>query len=156
MIDALSDAIYRTVHDGHPRGAVGLAPLVGMKPGTLNNKADPAHDSEMTLRESIPMMRQTRDYQILATLAAAVDHAVIPLGDFSSASDVELLDKYCDYHAELGQTAEAVRACLNMQGGRVMARDVRKVQREMIEDMQAGLAFLARLEAIAEPDDDDD
>ena len=153
MIDALADSIYRTVHDGHPRGAVGLGPLVGVRANYLSNKADPAHDAELTLRESIPLMRTTQNYSILATLAAAVDHAVIPLGEFKRCSDTELLDLYCQYHEELGQTAKSIRKCL--AHGRVPTNLVRHTKREMIEDMQAAFALLARLEAIAEDMDDE-
>lgn len=149
-MDALQDAIYRTVHDGHPRGAVGLAPLIGMKSGTLNNKADPAHDSELTLRESIPLMRETRDYQILATLAAAVDHAVIPLGDFSGTSDTELLDLYAKYHSKVGKAAGEVSKAL--ADGRITQAEVREVRQAFIRAARANLAFVARLEAIAEPE----
>ena len=152
MIDALQDAIYRTVHNGHPRGAVGLAPLVGMKSGTLNNKADPAHDSELTLRESLPIMRTTFDYQVLATLATAVDHAVIPLGDFSTTSDSELLDLYAKYHAKVGSAAGTVSQAL--ADGKITRAEVREVRRAFICAARANLAFVARLEAIAEPDDE--
>ena len=154
MIDALADAIYRTVHNGHPRGAVGLGPLIGVRASYLQNKADPAHDAELTLRESIPLMRETGDLSILATLAAAVDHAVIPVGDFSKTSDAALLDLYCEYHADLGQTAEAIRDALGHAHARITRADVRRVRREMLEDIQAGLAFLARLESLAEDDED--
>lgn len=154
MIDALAAAIYRTVHNGHPRGAVGLGPLIGVRASYLQNKADPSHDAELTLRESIPLMRETGDYAILATLAAAVDHAVIPVGDYSKTSDAALLDLYCEYHADLGQTAEAIRAALGHPEARITQADVRRVRREMIEDMQAGLAFLARLESLAVLDDE--
>lgn len=154
MIDALADAIYRTVHNGHPRGAVGLGPLIGVRASYLQNKADPSHDAELTLRESIPLMRETGDYAILATLAASVDHAVIPVGDYSKTSDAALLDLYCEYHADLGQTAEAIREALGKADTRITRADVRRVRREMLEDIQAGLAFLARLESLAEDDED--
>ena len=154
MMDALSDAIYRTVHDGHPRGAVGLGPLIGVRAGYLNNKADPAHDAELTCREAIPLMRQTGDSRILATMAAAVDHGVIPLGRFESCSDMELLDLYCQYHAELGETAAAIRDLL--KAGQHIGRDqVRHVKREIIEDIQASFRLLSRFEALAVGDDDE-
>ena len=147
MIDALADAIYRTVHDGHPRGAVGLGPLIGVRSNYLNNKADPSHDAELTCREAIPLMRQTGDVQILATMAAAVEHGVIPLGDFSGCSDMELLDLYCKYHEELGETARAIHAVVSA-GGNISVDKVRAVKGEMIEDIQASFRLLSRLEAL--------
>jgi hypothetical protein len=159
MFDALAMAIYRTVHDwrpadpAQPRGAVGLAPLVGMRPGTLSNKADPAHDSELTLREAIPVMRTAGDFQILAALAADVGHGIIPLGEFSKTHDLELLDLYAKHHAEIGETAAAIREALAAPNGRISRKAVRQVRRELIEDAQTGLEFLSRLEALAEDDE---
>jgi hypothetical protein len=154
MIDSLDQAIYDTIH-GYKGGAVSLAPRVGMNPGTLNNKAYPGHDAQLTLRESIPIQREARDFKILHTYASCLDHAVIPLGDYSRTTDLELLDLYARYHAELGQTAQAIRECLAGEGGRITRRDVRQVRRELIEDNQAGLEVLARLEGIAEDDPDE-
>lgn len=148
MFDSLAEAIYRTVHD-HPGGAVRLAPKVGMNAGTLSNKANPAmEEHKLGLLESVPIQRITDDFRILAAYAWALDHAVVPVGDFARCSDLELLDLYTRYHAEIGQTANSVREALAQP--RVRAADVAKVRRELIEDMQAGMAFLARLEALAE------
>ena len=150
MIDALAQAIHDTVHqfDG---GAMALAPRVGMNPGTLNNKAYPDNvDAQLNLRESIPLQRETRDYRILATYAHLLDHAVIPLGDFSGCSDVELLDLYAGYHVEIGETAGHIRTALASK--QISRSHLRTVRREMIEDIQAGLSFLARLEALADDD----
>ena len=156
MIDALEQAIYDTIHgykgSGGHNGAVGLAARIGMNPGTLNNKAYPGNDHHLTLRESIPIQRETRDFRILAEYAACLDHAIIPIGDFSRTGDAELLNLYCTYHMEIGETAEAVLEAL--QQGAISRQLVRKIRRELIEDMQAGLAFLARIEALAEDEDD--
>jgi len=155
MIDALDQAIYDTVHQYvGPRGRIGavaLAAQVGMNPGTLNNKAYPGNDdAQLNLRESIPLQRETHDFRILATYASLLDHAVIPLGDFAGSSDLELLDLYAGYHVEIGETAQHIRDAIAT--GRIRRRQVLTVRREMIEDMQAGLAFLARLEALADED----
>jgi len=159
MIDALDQAIYDTIHDfraaNGERGATALAPRIGMNPGTLNNKAYPGHESQLTLRESVPVQREARDYRILAEYAICLDHAVIPLGDFSRTSDAALLDLYCEYHAEIGQTAEAIRDALAINAT-ITRADARKVRRELIEDMQAGLAFLARLDGLVAEDEPDE
>lgn len=154
MIDLLEDAIYRTIHEAQG-GAIGLAPRVGMNPGTLNNKAYPGHEAQLNLCESVPIQRDTQDFRILHSYAHVLDHAAIPLGDYSRTSDLELLDSYARYHAEIGQTAIAIRATLAGEGGRITRRMVREVRRELVEDMQAGLEVLARLEAIAEDECDD-
>jgi len=136
VIDALDQAIYDTIHGfaapGGERGATALAARVGMNAGTLNNKAYPGHDSQLTLRESVPVQRETRCYQILHTYAA-------------------LLDLFCDYHAEVGEVSGSVRDCL--ADGRVTREELRVVQQRFIRAAKAGMEFLSRLEAIAEDDD---
>ena len=154
MIDLLDDAIYRTIHDA-PGGALGLAPRIGMNPGTLNNKAYPGHDAQVNLRESVPIQLATRDFQILHAYCHLLEHAAIPLGDFSGTSDGELMDLYCQYHADLGETAQAIRDALNSDCRRITRSNVRRVRRELIDDMQAGMEFLARLDDLAEDDDDE-
>lgn len=154
MIDLLEDAIYRTIHEA-PGGAIGLAPRVGMNPGTLNNKAYPGHEAQLNLRESVPIQRDTQDFRILHSYCHLLDHAAIPLGDYSRTSDAELLDLYCEYHADIGQTAEVIRLALVTPNGRIRRRDVRRVRRELLEDLKAGLEFLARLEGMAEDECDE-
>jgi len=150
MIDALAQAIHDTVHQCKG-GALALAARIGMNPGTLNNKAYPgSDDAQLNLRESIPLQLETRDFRILATYAHLLDHAVIPVADFSGTSDLELLNLYAAYHVDIGETAQQIRDALGTQ--RISRRHVLTVRREMIEDMQAGLAFLARLEALADED----
>lgn len=153
MIDALDQAAYETVRDYRTsdggRGAAALAPRVGMKAGTLRNKVYIDHDSQLTLRESIPIQRTTGNFAILSTYAACLDHAVIPVGDFSGTSDVELLELYCNYHTELGQTAAAL--CDAVKSGRISTDQFVTLQREMLEDIQAGMALLARVKSLTEP-----
>jgi hypothetical protein len=145
MIDALDQAIYDTVHQYvGPRGRVGavaLAAQVGMHPGTLNNKAYPGHDGQLTLRESIPIQLQADDFRILATYAAELGHAVIPVGQFDDCSDMELLDLYAAYHAELGETATSIRDLL--AADQIDKKALNQVRREMLEDQQAGMALLS-------------
>lgn len=157
MIDALEQAIYDTVHAYRGRrgrrGALALAPRIGMNPGTLNNKAYPGHESQLSLRESIPLQLVAGDFRILDTYAAELNHHVIPRGDFDRTSDSELLDLYAKYHAQVGQAAGAVSQAL--ADGRVTKAEVRRVRAEFLNAARANLEFVARLDAIAEDDDGD-
>ncbi|MDA3932850.1 MAG: hypothetical protein PF630_00665 [Gammaproteobacteria bacterium] len=131
MIDVLAQAIHDTVH-GFKGGAIKLAVLCGMNPGTLNNKAYPDNDqAQLNLHESIPLQRAANDYRILHAYAHLLDHAVIPLGDFSDSSDLELLDLYVSYHVEVGETAGHIREAIAAR--RIRREHVRRVRREMIE-----------------------
>ncbi|MBA1147410.1 phage regulatory CII family protein [Ectothiorhodospiraceae bacterium WFHF3C12] len=147
-MDDLDLAIYKVVHD-FPGGAPKLAPLVGMNAGTLSNKADPGMDShQLTVRQAVAISHATKDARILHAQARALGFVCIPCGDYSGLSDLELLDSYAEWHAEIGQTAQAVRDAIADR--RISAEEVRKVRRELYEDMARGFEFLARLESLQE------
>lgn len=147
----LDDAIHRVVHD-YPGGAVALAPRVGMRPGTLSNKANPGCvEHNMTLLESIPIQRESHDYRILHAYAANLDHVAVPLADYSGVSDVELLDAYASYHAEVGRLAGEIRDAL--ADGRITQHELAAIRTASDEAARARQGLLMRLEALAEGDD---
>lgn len=147
-MDDLDLAIYRVVHD-HPGGAAKLAPLVGMNAGTLNNKADPAMEShQLTVRQAVAIQHATSTRRVLEAEAQLLGCAVVPLGDYHQLSDMELLEAYAEWHAEVGETAEAIRDAV---AERMITRErVRRVRREIHEDAARALAFVARLEALCD------
>jgi len=154
----LDEAKWAVVHE-FPRqarrksGAVGLAPLVGMRPGTLSNKVNPEIDTHhLTVDEAVAIQNAAGDCRILQAEAAILNHAVIPLGDFSRVSDVELLDAYAVLHARIGGHAQAIRDTL--MDGRVERNEVERVRHEFFEVVQAGFAFLMRLEGLIDDDGD--
>lgn len=142
----LDEAKWSVVHD-FPGGAPKLAPLVTMRPGTLNNKVDPGYDgTSLFLEEAIAIQHAAKDYRILFAEAAILNHTVIPLGDFSQVSDVELLTAYARYHADLGDTAAAIHDTL--RDGRVTRAEYNRVRQQGFQDIQCFFEFLARLEAL--------
>lgn len=151
MMDLVEKAIYETVHGyraGANRGAVALAPRVGMRAGTLSNKADPAMEShQLTLRESIPIQQIAQNFSILYAYAAVLDHCAVELGDFNQTSDVEMLDLYCEYHARIGTGAQALRNAL--QDRRITFIEARNVKCALLEQIRAGMELQARVEALA-------
>lgn len=146
MMDAIEDAQYRVVHD-FPGGAVRLAPLVNMHPGTLSNKVHPGSPNHhLTVREAVAIQAATHDCRLLYAEAQVLGHACVALGDFSGISDVELLDAYAAYHQELGQTAAAIREAL---AHRVVTREqIREIEREIHEDVRHAFEFLSRLKGL--------
>lgn len=146
--DALEEAQYRVVHE-YPGGARALAPLVGMNAGTLLNKVNPSMDNHhLSLREAVAIQHAAQDFRILQAEGQLLHHSCIPLVDFQGVSDAALLDTYARYHADLGETAQAIRDTL--ADGRVSRRELNRVRREFHQDVAAGFEFLARLEAIAD------
>lgn len=149
-MDQLDEAVFYTVHDfkkGAKRGAVALAPLVNLRPGTLSNKANPEQEHQLSLHESILVMRATRDYRILYALSAILDHTPpIPFPDFDDTSDMDLLDAYASYHAEIGETAQAIRDAL--QDREITQEEFNRIEQEMLQDQQRQHELRQRLRAL--------
>jgi hypothetical protein len=144
-------AIYHTVHDYRApdgtRGPRALAPRLGVKPGTLSNKADPACDTHhLNVSEAAAVMLASGDCRILHSLAHLVHHIAIPLGDFSRVADLEVLNAYTELHREIGETAAAINEAL--RDGKITRPEYEMVRRELYEDARAGFELLTRLEAL--------
>lgn len=146
----LARAVYDTVHDFRDtktgkRGAVALAPRLGMLPGTLANKANPMQDCELTLSEAGALQLATQDFRILQALAWELGHAVYALPEVT-VSDMEILTQYTEYHAAIGAKAIAIR---NALADGCTPEELAEVQRALEASIRAGLGLLARLEVLA-------
>lgn len=153
LIGGLDEAVYQTVHEyvdprGRAKGAVALAPRVGMNPGTLSNKANPLQDTaQLTLAEAVTIQTVAQDFRILHALAAALDHCAYRLPAPVPVSDVALLDSYADMHAALGRKATALRRVL--EDGRVTPAEVNELRQLLDDAIRSGLQLLSRLEGLA-------
>ena len=146
IFSPLDEAQHRIVHE-FPGGAVKLAPLVGMRPGTLSNKVNPDYDgTQLFVSEAVAIQHATRRYDILTAEATILNHTCIPLGDFSSTSDTELLTAYARYHKEIGRTAAAISDAL--EDGRITRAEFECIRQEGFQQIQRFFEFLARLEAV--------
>lgn len=94
-VDPLAQAIHDTIHDyprrkvARQRGAAALANRLGIRPGTLMNKANPEQEHQLTLSESIPVQLLADDYRILYAYSALLNHTPpIPFPDFSDTSNL--------------------------------------------------------------------
>jgi hypothetical protein len=152
--DRLDRAIHATVHEYQDertrhRGAVALAPRVGMQAGTLSNKANPTIEThQLGLRESIPLQIAAGDYRILHEYALALGHIAYRLPSSTKpVSDLALLDDYTAFHAAVGRKATAIRNAL--ADGRIERAEVDDIRGEFEAAICAGLELLARLEVLA-------
>lgn len=157
MNDELFGSVETAIHDtvtgfvdpvSKQRGAVALAPMLGMQPGTLSNKANPQQEHQLTLRESIPLQLVARDFHILHAYAHTLHHVAYPLPAETGAGDVELLDQYAAMHAELGDMARAVRDSL--RDGRIRSDEVQRIREAFDATARAGLCLINRLEALVD------
>lgn len=154
LYDPVDRAMHQTVHEfvdvkTRSRGAVALAPKMGLQPGTLSNKVNPTIDShQLGLRESIPLQLTAGNFTILHAFAAALGHCVYPLPGDCVASDVELLTQYAEFHARVGMHSGSIREAL--RDGRISADEVANVRQSFDDLVRAGLCVLLRLEALAD------
>lgn len=154
LFDRLDRALYDTVHGyvdrkARSRGAVALAPKVGLQPGTLSNKVNPQMDThQVGLRESIPLQLAAGDYRILAAYASVLGHVVYALPGDAIASDLELLTQYSEFHANVGKHSGVIREAL--RDGRISAAEIASVRQAFEELVRSGLSVLHRLEALAD------
>ena len=154
LIGAIDRAVYETVHRyvdpvSRQRGAVALATRLGLQPGTLSNKANPLQEAhQLNLRESIPLQLAADDFTILHAFASALGHCAyrLPLED-KPQGDIELLNAYTDFHARVGDKANALRRALI--DGNVSRAELSDIRKHMDGAIRAGLQLLARLEVLA-------
>lgn len=152
MIDDVQQAAHDTVrnyNNGKERGAVALAPRVGMNPTTLSNKVNPNQETHhLGLIESIPIQLIAEDYRILRAYAHTLNHVVIPAVHITNVPDVELLTMYARFHKELGEmSGELARA---LEDRRITANELRNIRKEGLEAVTVFYELMARLEAVCE------
>lgn len=130
-------------------GVKELAPLMGMPPGTLYNKADASEDTrhQPTLRDVILLTQATRDMQVIDALNRLFKRGAFDLTP-GPASDEALLELLCHVGSEKGQMQQALLQ--GLADGRFCADDMRDVRREAHELITAVLNFVQRLEGMVD------
>ncbi|MGE0487329.1 MAG: phage regulatory CII family protein [Gammaproteobacteria bacterium] len=145
-MDCIDQAAYDLVHD-HPGGAPKLAPKVGMNVGTLLNKANPSQEGhQFTVREALALQAARGVTTMIDAEAQVLGGVFIRLGRFETTSDTELLNLYTRYHAEVGETAQAIADALEDKV--ITEAEYRRIEREAFEDAHAMFELLARLRAL--------
>lgn len=154
LFGPLDAAVYATVHEfidqrARKRGAVALAPRIGMPAGTLSNKANPTMpDHKLGMAEAVAVMLASDDFRILHVVNQLTGHCAYRLPLHADAGDVEILDAYAAAHEKTGAKATAIREAL--RDGRVTREEVNQVRACFDQEVRAGLELLSRLEALAE------
>lgn len=143
----LDEARYRIVHE-YPGGAVRLAPLVGMRPGTLSNKVNPEVETHhLSVDEAVAIQHAARRADILLAEAALLGYACTPVDKQpGGGSDVDLLLQYAVINSELGDVAQAMIDAL--ADGRFERHEFETVRREIYEAINAQVELMHRLEAV--------
>ncbi len=145
-ISDIDQAKYKLVHD-HPGGAAALAPLVRMNAGTLCNKVNPMMDTHhLTVDEAIQIQMIRRDYSLFYAEGRLFDHVTVACPEFDNVADIDLLNAWAAWHADIGQTAGLLQTVL--EGAEITRSHLDALKREMFEDFQRALELLQRVEAL--------
>lgn len=124
-----------------------LERLLGKRPGVLPNEINPnQHGHKFGLFDALRLMKLTGDIQILRSIASELGYSLYFLGDYSGISDVELLNSYSQWHAEIGDVNRAIAEAL--EDGDIEQHEFERIERELRETFTAALALLERLRAL--------
>ena len=129
-------------------GVVELAPQMGLKPGTLYNKADADEDThhQPSLRDVVLATRLTGDMRVLDALNEHFGRACFDVTSLTNVSDEALLELLLTLHKESGEFHSVMRSALIDKN---FNRDSLAVIRAESFDMVSALMTLvARLEGL--------
>lgn len=155
--------IFKSVPKGHPAnpfeafrqlaysfGVVELATQMGLKPGTLYNKADADEDThhQPTLRDVLLVTRLTQDMRVLDSLNEAFNRAAFDVSACAAKSDDALLELFTDYGAESGEFCAALRAGLRSK--KFSAEDFVLIKSEALDVVASLMTLVHRLEGLVD------
>jgi hypothetical protein len=130
-----------------------LAAQMGLKPGTLYNKADAGDDthSQPTLRDVVLATQATGDLRVVEALAEMFGRATFDCAQHESTSDEALLDLVTnlaaesgDFHRELGH---------GLREKRFSAESLRVIRGEAFDIVSALMTLVRRLEDYVDVDE---
>lgn len=138
-------ACYDTLK--HFNNTAELERQLGKRPGVLPNEINPNQRShKFGLFDAIRIMHLTGDAQILRAIAATLGYSIYSLGDYSGISDVELLNCYSQFHAEVGDMNRAIAESL--ADGDIEQHEFERIENELQQVFAAALELLERLRAL--------
>lgn len=131
-------------------GVQELAPQMGLKPGTLYNKADADEDThhQPSLRDVVLATRLTGDMRVIEALDAHFDRASFDLAHLSEVSDQALLELLASLGAEIGQFHSAFLGALNEK--EFTAYDLSSIKSEALDVVGALMKLVKRLEGLVD------
>lgn len=156
-MDIIDKAVYDLVHNfsrGREKGAPALSTYLlsqynySIRPGTLMNKANPDQEHQFTVREGVMLQRIQQKFNLLHAEAHVLNHSVVPLGDYSTTSDLEFLNQYTELHKELGALAGVIRDAF--KDGVIDRTEVREVRTCAMACIRALLELESRIKGMCE------
>lgn len=135
---------FRELVLGH--GVQVLAPRMGLRPGTLYNKADAGDDThnQPTLRDVVLVTQLTGDMRVLEALNELFGRASYDCAQHEGATDEALLDLLANLGAESGDFHRELAAGLREQ--RFTAAALGRIRGEAFDIVSALMVLVRRLE----------
>lgn len=142
---------FREVVYSH--GVQKLAPKMGLRPGTLYNKADAGEDThaQPTLRDVVHLTQATGDMRVLDALDEMFGRAAFDCLPHADASDEELLHLLADLGSETGEFHQALANGLRAR--RFTTPVLRAIRGEAYDIVSALMTLVRRLEAYVDDDE---
>jgi hypothetical protein len=141
--EAFREMVYRY-------GVPEMAREMGMRAGTLYNKADADDDShnQPTLRDVVLATRLSGDYSVLDSLEEMFDRAAFDVGHMEQKSDQALLELL----TKLGQESGEFHAALHfaLLDGKFTREELFKVRAEAFDIVSALMTLVTRLEGLVD------
>lgn len=127
-----------------------LAPSMGLKPGTLYNKADADEDAhhQPTLRDVVLATRLTNDLRVVDSLNEHFGRAAFDISHDGDKSDEALLDLLLNFGSETGDFNRVMRDALLRK--RFDLDDVVLCRAEALDVISALLTLVHRLEGLVD------
>ncbi len=152
---------FKNVPTGHPAnpfeafrqlaytfGVVELAQQMGLKPGTLYNKADADEEThhQPTLRDVLLATRLTGDYRVLDALNEQFGRAAFDVTPHKHMSDEALLELFLTLGKEVGEFHAVARSALLDRNFNAQSLNV--IRCEAFDMVSALMTLVARLEGL--------
>ncbi|MCM0151641.1 phage regulatory CII family protein [Photobacterium galatheae] len=124
-----------------------LEQQLNKRTGVLANEINPKQKHhKLGLMDAITLMKLTGDVQILRALAAEMNYSIYFLANYQTISDLELLNSYSNWHAEIGDVNRELAAAL--ADGDIQRDEFERIERALQESFAAALEFLSRVRAL--------
>lgn len=126
-----------------PVSAARVAPRCNAPAYALAPTANPR---PLSVQEAVALQLATSDTRILRAEAAALRQGCVPLMNFDTFSELDLLSGYAAWHSCLGELLLAVTHAIHDR--HITRADFERVRYALQQDAARGLEFLKRMEAL--------
>lgn len=147
MCDQLDRAVYAVAHE-FPGGIPALAARINARPGTLQNKVDPAMPAHrLNIFETRAITLVSGDNRIIEALAMDCGLGVYRLGDWRNCADMELLLKITELGSRRGDLDRSIHDAL--ADGVIEPHERDEIEAMVRAEITANLELLSRISALA-------